>query len=106
MRAYCWAMFPAIAAIDPSLLENSALGVTVGSVVVALVLLKIVSSVVGKMVSTVVMVALALGGWSQRAEISDCVDAARESITAGAPDNVKCTFFGRDVTLKVPIPSA
>lgn len=99
-------MFPAIAAIDPSLLENSALGVTVGSVVVALVLLKIVSSVVGKMVSTVVMVALALGGWSQRAEISDCVDKVKAEATAGSTLEATCTFFGRDVTLKVPIPSA
>lgn len=98
-------MFATVAAIDPALLENSALGVTVGSVVVALVLLKVVSSVVGKLISTVVMVALALGGWSQRAAVTDCVDAVKAQATAGATLEATCTFFGQNVTLKVPIPS-
>lgn len=95
-----------IAALDPSLLENSALGVTVAAVIVALVLLKIVSSIVGKIISTVVMVALALGGWSQRAAIADCVESVKSQAVAGAALETRCTFFGQEVTLKVPIPGS
>jgi hypothetical protein len=99
-------MVHSLAAIDPSLLENSALGLTGGSIIVALVLLKVVSSIVGKIVSTIVMVALALGGWSQRTEITNCVEAVRAQATAGSTLEATCTFFGQDVTLKVPIPAA
>lgn len=99
-------MIASFAALDPALLENSALGVSIGAVVVALVLLKVVSSIVGKIVSTVVMVALALGGWSQRAEITNCIDAVKAQATAGTTLEATCTFFGQDVTVKVPIPSA
>ena len=98
-------MFASFAALNPSLLENSALGLTIGSGVLALVLLQIVSSIAGKIVSTVAMVALALGAWSQRGEITNCVDAVKAQATAGSALEAKCTFFGQDVTLKVPIPS-
>ena len=95
-----------LAAIDPSLLENSALGITGGSLIVGLVLLKVVSSIAGKIVSSVVMVALALGGWSQRSEITNCVDAVRAQAAAASTLEASCTFFGQDITLKVPVPSA
>lgn len=99
-------MFRTIGAIDPALLENSALGISAGSLVIALLLLKVVSSIAGKIVSSVVMVALAFGGWSQRGSITDCVDAVKAQAVAGASMEATCTFFGQDVTLKIPIPSA
>jgi len=93
-----------VAAIDSGLMENAALGVSVGAVLVGLVLLKIISSIVGKVVSSAAMVALALAGWSQRAEISDCAQAVKEQAKPGATIEAQCTFFGQDIDIKVPIP--
>ncbi|MFM9083666.1 MAG: hypothetical protein ACKOQ7_07275 [Actinomycetota bacterium] len=98
-----------VATIDSGLMENAALGVSVGAVLVGLVLLKIISSIVGKVISSAAMVALALAGWSQRAEISDCAQAVKEQAVKeqakpGATIEEQCTFFGQDVDIKVPIP--
>lgn len=95
-----------LAALDLNLVQNAALGVSVGSIVIGLILLKVVSSIVGKIISSAVMVALALGAWSQRAEISDCAKAVRDQAAPGATVEVKCTFFGQDLDIKVPIPQA
>ena len=93
-----------LAALDPSLVENSALGMTAVAVVLGLVLLKILTSVIGRAISTVVMLAIALGSWSQRAAISDCVDTVKAQAAAGTITEATCSFFGRDITLKVPLP--
>ena len=93
------------AAINPDTLKNLALGLSGGSLLVALVLMKVISSVVGKIVSTAVFVAIAFAGYSQRAEISDCVDKVKAQATSSAQVDTTCTFFGQDVTVKVPIPS-
>jgi hypothetical protein len=60
---------------------------------------------VGKVISAAVFVAIALGGYSQRAQISDCVDKVKSQATATASVDTTCTFFGQDVTVKVPLPS-
>ena len=85
-------------------IKNIALGVSIASVVVGLILMKVVSSVVGKIISLVIFAAIALGGFTQRASITDCVNKVKagEQAAVGDSFNVKCTFFGQDVTLKVP----
>jgi hypothetical protein len=93
------------AATDPETLKNLALGTSVVSVVVAIVLMKVVSSIVGKVISTAVFVAIALAGYSQRAEIADCVDKVKAQATSSASVDTSCTFFGQDVTIKVPLPT-
>ena len=93
------------AATDPETLKNLALGGSVVSIVIALVLLKGVSSIIGKVISAAVFVAIALAGYSQRAEISDCVDKVKAQATTNASVDTKCTFFGQDVTIKVPLPA-
>ena len=97
-------MHHSLAALDSSLIQNVALGVSVGSIVIGLVLLKVISSIVGKIISSAVMVALALAGWSQRVEISDCAKAVRDQAAPGANVEATCTFFGQDINIKVPIP--
>ena len=84
---------------DPEILKNLALGVSGVSLLVALILLKVVRSIVGRIVSTVLLVAIAFAGWSQRTEIADCVDKVSAQAATGS---VTCTFFGQDVTVKVP----
>lgn len=90
------------AAMNPEMLKNVALGVSGASLLVALVLLKVVRSIVGKVVSTVLLVAIAFAGYSQRASIVDCVDRVKAEAATGS---VTCTFFGQDVTVKVPSPT-
>lgn len=93
-----------LAAIDSGLVQNAALGVSIGSILVGLVLLRVISSIVGRVISSAAMVALALAGWSQRAEISDCARAVRDQAAPGATIEATCTFFGQNVDIKVPIP--
>lgn len=93
------------AAIDAETLKNVALGLSVGSIVVGLIMMKVISSVVGKLVSMAFFAALALGVFSQRAEIVSCVDAVKSQATTSAAIETTCTFFGQDVTVKVPLPT-
>lgn len=93
------------AATDPDTLKNLALGVSGASLLVAIILMKVISSVVGKVVSTAVFVGIAFAGYSQRAEISDCVDKVKAQATASASVDTTCTFFGQDINVKVPLPS-
>lgn len=93
-----------LSAVDANLMENAALGVSIGAVVVGLVLLKIISSIVGKIITSAAMVALALAAWSQRAEITECAQSVADQAKPGATIEAKCTFFGQDLDIKVPIP--
>ena len=89
-------------AINPETLKNVALGLSGVSILLALIVMKVVRSIVGKVVTTVLLVAIAFAGWSQRTSINDCVDNVKASATSGS---VTCTFFGQDVTVRIPSPS-
>jgi hypothetical protein len=93
------------AVIDAETLKRLALGLSGGSLLIGLILMKVVSSVVGKLISMAFFVALALGVFSQRAQIVDCVDAVKSQATAVLTVETTCTFFGQDVTVKVPLPT-
>lgn len=94
-----------LAAIEPDMLRNLALGVSVGSLVVAVVLMKVVSTIVGKAVSAVLLVAVALVGYSQREQISDCIDTVTEQANGAVPSVITCEFFGQEISVKVPLAS-
>lgn len=93
------------AAMNPDTLKNLALGVSGGAVLIAIILMKVVSSVVGKIVSTAVFVGIAFAGYSQRAQITDCVDKVKTQASTSASVDTTCTFFGQDINVKVPLPS-
>jgi hypothetical protein len=93
------------ASTDIQTVKNLALGLSGASLVVGLILMKVVSSIVGKIVSLVIFVAIALAGYSQRAQVIDCANAVKSQATTTASVNTTCTFFGRDVKIKVPLPS-
>lgn len=73
--------------------------------VIGLILMKVISSVVGKVVSLVVFAAIGLGGFSQRAQIADCAKKVQTQAESSGSVDTKCTFFGQQVTLKVDLPS-
>ena len=96
-----------LAATDADTLKNAALGLSAGSLLVAVILLKVISGIVGRIVSTVVLVAIALVGYSQKEEINDCVNKVKaQSQSAGSAletaPTIACTFFGQDITVKMP----
>lgn len=98
--------------VDPDTLDtfkNAAMGLSVVSVVVAIVLLKVISGMIGRLVSTVLLVAVALVGYSQRAEITDCIDkvqAATTAVESASGDqttlNQSCKFFGKEFRVDLP----
>jgi hypothetical protein len=93
------------AATDAETLKNIALGLSGVSLLVAIILMKVISSIVGKVISAAVFVALALAGYSQRAEISNCADKVKTQASTSASIDTTCTFFGQDITVKVPLPA-
>ena len=98
-------MFQNLAAIDAETLKTMALGLSAGSIVIAIILMKVISSVVGKAVSTVILLAIALGGYSQREQITSCLDEVRSQTSMTVPTEITCVFFGQEISVKVPMPS-
>jgi hypothetical protein len=85
--------------------KTAALGLSGASLIIGLIMMKVVSSIVGKIVSIVIFLAIALAGYSQRAAVIDCANAVKGQATATASVETTCTFFGQDITVKVPQPS-
>ena len=93
------------ASTDIETLKNLALGLSGASIIVGLILMKVVSSIIGKIVSLVIFVAIALAGYSQRAQVIDCANSVKAQATATASVDTTCTFFGQDRKVKGPQPS-
>ena len=93
------------ATTDIETLKNIALGLSGASIVVGLILMKVVSSIVGKIISLVIFVAIALAGYSQRVQVIDCANAVKAQATATASVETTCTFFGQEIKVTVPQPS-
>jgi len=98
-------MTSVFAATDVETLKNLALGMSGTSIVLALIAMKVISSFSGKMVSLMMFLALALAGYSQRASIIDCANKVQSQASATSSVDTTCTFFGRDVKIKVTQPS-
>jgi hypothetical protein len=94
-----------LAATDVETLKNLALGMSGTSIVLALIAMKVISSFSGKMVSLMMFLAIALAGYSQRASIIDCANKVQSQASTSSSVDTTCTFFGRDVKIKVPLPS-
>lgn len=96
-----------IAATDADTLKNAAMGLSAVSLIAAIVLMKIISGIVGRVISTVILVAVALVGYSQRSDISSCIDSVKQATESAesqlkVPEEITCKFFGQNVTVKVP----
>jgi len=82
--------------------KNIALGVGIGSIVFGLILVFIVRSIVGKVISGVVLLAISIAVFSQRAAITDCANKVQEQAASGQISTVQCRFFGQDVKVDIP----
>jgi hypothetical protein len=88
--------------LDVELVKNIALGVGIGSIVFGLILVFIVRSIVGKVISGVVLLAISIAVFSQRAAITDCANKVQEQAASGQISTVQCRFFGQDVKVDIP----
>lgn len=82
--------------------RNIALGTMGGAAIIGLVLMRVVSSIIGKAITAVVMLALVLGAWSQRSAITTCANNVKAQVSAGTSKSTECTFFGQKVTVPIP----
>ena len=88
--------------IDPDALRNVALGLSGGSLLLALVALKVLKSMVMRVVGLVVFVALSLAMFAQRSELQSCVESAKNAASgltsnSATASQFNCTFLGFDV---------
>lgn len=86
-------------AIDLESAKKLALGLIVLFAVLSVVSAVIIKNITTKIISIVLMVGLALGVWTQRTNLQDCADTARERAAVGVTTGLSCTFFGTDVTI-------
>jgi hypothetical protein len=86
-------------AFDLETARNASLFTVAGAIVLALLAVWLVKQVVTKVLSVVILLALAGLVWSQRAELLDCVDTVRDTIDQSLGPDTTCTFFGQDVTI-------
>lgn len=66
----------------------------------------LIKNIIGKVLGAGLLAVIAVGAWSQRSNVENCVAAAR--VTAGqvasgaAATPVKCTFLGFEVDVPAP----
>lgn len=85
--------------LDLDTVRNASLWGVVALVLIALLAVWIIKQVVTKVLTVVVLLALAGLLWSQRAELTDCYDQIGGTIAASGARETTCTFFGRTVTV-------
>jgi hypothetical protein len=86
-------------AVDFETAKNTSLWTVSVAVVLALLAVWVVKEVIKKVLTVVILLAIAGLAWSQRAELTDCADEVRGTVTAGAMPDTTCTFFGQEVTV-------
>jgi hypothetical protein len=79
--------------------RDASLWTVTAAVLLALVAVWVVKHVVSKVLTVVILLAIAALVWSQRAELVDCADQVTATIDQGLVPDTTCTFFGRDVTV-------
>lgn len=84
------------AALDVDTAKNIASGVSVGTVVIALLALRLVKNMVVRVVTIVALLAIGLASYSQRSNIVDCANKVKDNAGISA---TSCTFFGQEVEI-------
>jgi hypothetical protein len=84
--------------------KNLAIGVAVVFLVLSIVSAIVVKKVVTKIILVVLLGGLALGAYTQRKSLQDCVDREQSAISNGSvgSSKVTCNFFGTDIEVPAP----
>ena len=92
-----------IQALDLNQAKNGSIVAIVVCVALILLVLKFISSLVVRLVLSIVFAVLGVVVYSQRASLVDCAEKIRSSVSEGSAGSdgsgVSCTFFGRDVSI-------
>ncbi len=93
-----------MSAVSVESAKNIAMIVAIVFVVLSVVSAVIVKKIVTKIILVVVLAGLALGAYTQRKSLEDCVSKAQQEITSGSAGvgSVTCTFFGTEVEVPAP----
>lgn len=84
------------AALNVDTAKNIASGLSVGTVVIALLAIRLVKNMVVRIVTIVALLAIGLASYSQRSNIVDCANKVKSNAGVTA---TSCTFFGQDVEI-------
>lgn len=76
--------------------RNIAVGIVVAMATLSVLSAWLVKNLVVKGLVLVVLIALAIAAWSQRAELQSCADKAGQ-VADGS--SLTCSFFGTEVTI-------
>lgn len=84
--------------------KSIAIVVVVVFLVLSLVSAFVVKKVVTKIILIVVLAGLALGAWTQRSALQDCVDKGQTELESGSAGvgSITCNFFGTDIEVPAP----
>lgn len=98
----CVPDFSFLQALDLNQAKNGSVVAMVVCVAAILLILKFISSLVVRLVMSVVLAALGVVIYSQRSSLVDCAEKITASVSAADPvSDVSCTFFGRDVSISL-----
>ena len=99
--------FSLIHALDLNQAKNGSIVGIVVCVAVILLILRFISSLVVRLVLSLIFGALGVVIYSQRAGLVDCAEKVTNAVSAADPaGKVSCTFFGRDVTISLESPTS
>ena len=91
-----------LSSFDAQSARDVSLWAMVASVIGVLLVLKFVSSLVTKLLLLAVFGAVIWFGFNERDSLSTCIGEITAKVQAGDSSDVTCSFFGRDVTVKIP----
>ncbi|MFZ4720145.1 MAG: hypothetical protein ACOYMR_12010 [Ilumatobacteraceae bacterium] len=93
-----------MSAVSVESAKNIAMIVAIVFVVLSVVSAVLVKAIVTKIILVVLLAGLALGAWTQRKSLEDCVNKAQAEIANGSAGDgsITCTFFGTDVEVPAP----
>lgn len=84
--------------------KNLAIGVAVVFLALSIVSAIVVKKIVTKIILVVLLGGLALGAYTQRSSLKDCVEKGQQEIESGAAGvgSITCNFFGTDIEVPAP----
>jgi hypothetical protein len=88
-----------VLAFDLDTARNASVWTVAGAILLALLAVWVVKHVVSKVLTVVILLAIAGLVWSQRTELNDCADNVQATIDQNLSTATRCKFFGRDVTV-------
>ena len=93
-----------VQALNLNQAKNGSIIAIAACVVLVLLVLKFISSLVVRLVLSVVFAALGVVVYTQRTSLLDCADKITASASGDTSEPVTCSFFGKDVKIGLAAP--